>query len=303
MKAQPASFCAGEASRGDDEERAARGHRLLDLSGEEGGAELELGILRHVVEEGRGRVDHRHLAIDEVGVGNRPGVVVLARRTLHRLVLVHEVDPELERLRALLAEGGLLAVGRDERATRLMEEGVPEPPVHGHLEAVGLDLAALAHRELGRGVAQLVPRRGNLHALGGQHVGVVVEDGRGAEEGQGHEGRRRLAQVVEVRVLGLSGQIVFEVRAVRALGVGLEVLEEAGGGELRNGLTDDVEGGGRGLGRRGRADLGEGLEVVALVRSLDPVLGLRLVEPLDVGLGHLAVRAPKEYQNCAMMGL
>src|SRR5207247_10740192 len=44
---------------------------------------------------------------------------------------------------------------------------------------------------------------------------------------------------------------------------------------------------------RRRADLGEGLEVVALVRSFDPVLGLRLVEPLDVGLGHLAVRAPE----------
>ena len=174
-----------------------------------------------------------------------------------------------------------------------MEQRIPEPPVHGHLEAVGLDLGALTHGELGRGVTQLVPRRGNLDALGGEHVGVVVEDGRRAKEGQGHEGRRRLAQVVEVRVLSLSGQVVFEVCAVRALGIGLEVFEEAGSGELRNSLTDDVEGGGGGLGRCGRADLGEGLEVVALVRSLDPVFGLRLVEPLDVGLGHLAVRAPE----------
>src|SRR5258705_5203293 len=45
----------------------------------------------------RSRVNHRHLAIDEVRVGDGPGVVVLTRRTLHRLVLVHEVDPELDR--------------------------------------------------------------------------------------------------------------------------------------------------------------------------------------------------------------
>src|SRR5262249_52933215 len=62
----------------DDEERAARRHRLLDLAGQEGGAELELGVLRHVVEERGGRVDHRHALVQEVGVGHLPGVVVLA---------------------------------------------------------------------------------------------------------------------------------------------------------------------------------------------------------------------------------
>ena len=94
-------------------------------------------------------------------------------------------------------------------------------------------------------------------------------------------------------MLGLAGKEVLEIGAVGALGIGLEVLEQPRLPELRHGLADHVEDGGGGLGRRRRADLGQGLEVVALKGSFDPVLGLRLVELLDVGLGDLAVLAPE----------
>ena len=174
-----------------------------------------------------------------------------------------------------------------------MEHRVPEPPVDGHLEAVDLDIAALTHGQLARDVVQLVPGRRHLDALGLQHLGVVVEDGRAAEEREGEERRGRLAEIIEVRVLGLAGKEVLEIGAVGALGIGLEVLEQPRLPELRHGLADHVEDGGGGLGRRRRADLGQGLEVVALEGSLDPVLGLRLVELLDVGLGDLAILAPE----------